>query len=60
LSGAQKIVNNWLVFSGFTVGVQDIIVQEKAVSEGIKKILAKYKRSVGKIISQSQSGKLKS
>jgi hypothetical protein len=26
MSGVQKIVNNWLVYHGFTVGVQDIIV----------------------------------
>lgn len=26
LGGVQKVVNTWLIFNGFTVGVQDIIV----------------------------------
>jgi DNA-directed RNA polymerase II subunit RPB1 len=60
MSGVQKLVNNWLINHGFTVGVQDIIVQEKQVADGIKNILDKYKRSVTKIINCSQSGKLKS
>jgi DNA-directed RNA polymerase II subunit RPB1 len=60
MSGVQKIVNNWLIVNGFTVGVQDIIVHEKNVAEGIQQILSKYKRSVSKIIGCSQVGKLKS
>jgi DNA-directed RNA polymerase II subunit RPB1 len=40
--------------------VQDIIVQEKQVADGIQNILTKYKRQVSKIISKSQLGKLKS
>ena len=43
LSAVQQLVNNWLIFNGFTVGVQDIIVDEKAVSEGIENTLLKYK-----------------
>lgn len=29
MGGVQKLVNNWLILNGFTVGVQDIIVKEK-------------------------------
>lgn len=45
LSDLQNIVNNWLVYHGFTVGVQDIIASETTVST-ITKALGKYKRKV--------------
>ena len=60
MAGVQKIVNNWLILNGFTVGVQDIIIKEKNVADGIRDILFKYKRSVDKIVNGSQLGKLKS
>ncbi len=46
------------MFNGFTVGVQDIIVDEKNVSDGIKDTLVKYKRQVRGILSKSHEGKL--
>lgn len=58
LSAVQQLVNNWLVFNGFTVGVQDIIVNEKSVSDGIADTLAKYKDQVKGIIKKCQEGKL--
>ena len=32
LTSVQFLINNWLMTTGFTVGVQDIIVNEKRVS----------------------------
>ena len=32
LTSVQFLINNWLTTTGFTVGVQDIIVNEKRVS----------------------------
>ena len=46
LSAVQQLVNNWLIFNGFTVGVQDIIVDEKHISDGIQDTLANYKKQV--------------
>lgn len=53
------MINNWLVDNGFTVGVQDIIVQDQKISGGIKNILKTYKDKVQKIMHLSQIGKLK-
>lgn len=58
LSAVQCLVNNWLVFNGFTVGVQDIIVDEKQVSDGIKDTLVKFKHQVKEILNKSHEGKL--
>lgn len=35
LSAVQKLVNSWLLTKGFTVGVQDIIVDKKVTSNSI-------------------------
>lgn len=58
MSAVQQLVNNWLVFNGFTVGVQDIIVDEKNVSDGIRDTLVKYKHQVRGILNKSHEGKL--
>jgi len=58
LSAVQQLVNNWLVFNGFTVGVQDIIVDEKHVSDNIRDTLVKFKQQVRGILSKSHQGKL--
>jgi len=58
LSAVQQLVNNWLVFNGFTVGVQDIIVDEKHVSDNIRDTLVKFKQQVRGILSKSHEGKL--
>ena len=42
-----------MIFHGFTVGVQDIIVDEKTVSDGIENTLNKYKREVKSILNKS-------
>ena len=49
LSNAQKVVNNWLVNTGFTVGVQDIIASDEVMTE-VKNILNDYKQCVQKIV----------
>jgi DNA-directed RNA polymerase II subunit RPB1 len=49
LSNSQKVVNNWLVGSGFTVGVQDIIASQ-AVMRDVKAILKKHTDKVQKIV----------
>ncbi len=46
------------MFNGFTVGVQDIIVDEKNVSDGIRDTLVKYKHQVRGILNKSHEGKL--
>ena len=60
LSSVQKLVNNWLLTQGFTVGVQDIIVDKRETSDSISGTLTKFKRQVSKIVNRSQLGKLKS
>jgi len=44
LTGVQKLVNNWLLNTGFTVGVQDIIVDKRDTSNSIFSTLTKFKR----------------
>ena len=60
LSAVQKLVNSWLVTQGFTVGVQDIIVNKASTSNNISSTLQKFKKRVDRIILSSQLGKLKS
>ena len=52
------MVNNWLVHTGFTVGVQDIIAKPEIV-EAVKAEIVKYQRKVRKIINMTQYGRLK-
>lgn len=35
LASVQCMVNQWLIFNGFTVGVSDIIVTDKKIETGI-------------------------
>lgn len=44
LSAVQKLVNNWLLGKGFTVGVGDIIINQKSTANSILETLAKFKR----------------
>ena len=53
LSSVQKLVNNWLLTQGFTVGVQDIIVDKRETSDSISGTLTKFKRQVSKIVNRS-------
>lgn len=58
LSQAQKIINNWLVGNGFTVGVQDIIASDEVMRK-VKEILKERTDRVQKIIQKTQLGNLK-
>lgn len=57
LTNIQKVVNNWLVNTSFTVGVADIIAKQSIISE-VKEILVSHKRKVRKIIQKAQNSKL--
>ena len=59
LSNIQYVVNNWLVTTGFTVGVADIIAKPSIVAEVNSKITM-YKKKVRKIINKTQYGRLQS
>ena len=50
LTTAQYLVNNWLIDTGFTVGVQDIIINKASVSKSISDTLTRYKRKVAGIV----------
>jgi hypothetical protein len=45
-------VNNWLVNTGFTVGVQDIIAKPEIINE-VKETLISHKHKVRKIIKKA-------
>mmetsp|Transcript_29420 Transcript_29420/g.39144 ORF Transcript_29420/g.39144 Transcript_29420/m.39144 type:complete len:158 (+) Transcript_29420:1751-2224(+) len=53
LSAVQKLVNSWLITQGFTVGVQDIIVDKASTSSSISATLAKFKQRVSRIVLSS-------
>ena len=59
LSNIQFVVNNWLVHTGFTVGVQDIIAKPEIVKQ-VRDKISMYKRKVRKVINMTQYGRLKS
>lgn len=57
LSNIQLVVNNWLVNTGFTVGVQDIIAKPEILNK-VKETLKHYKKEVRDIIKKAQNGVL--
>lgn len=57
LDGTQRIVNNWLLTHGFTVGISDTIADE-ATMEQINKIISSAKTEVKAIISKAQKNEL--
>jgi DNA-directed RNA polymerase II subunit RPB1 len=57
ISNVQLIVNNWLVNTGFTVGVQDIVAKQEII-DNVKKKIAEYKKEVKKVISKTHKGEL--
>jgi DNA-directed RNA polymerase II subunit RPB1 len=57
LSNVQKVVNNWLVNTGFTVGVSDIIATDEVMAE-VKTIINEHKKCVQKIVQKTQLGRL--
>ena len=52
LSNIQMVVNNWLVNTGFTVGVADIIAKPAIINK-VKEILVSHKYKVRKIIKKA-------
>ena len=57
LSTAQRVVNSWLLYHGFTVGIADTISDYETSLE-IGKILRDSMKEVKKIMSMAQEGKL--
>lgn len=57
LSSSQVLVNNWLLYNGFTVGIADTISDENTSHE-IMKELATSKEKVQKIMQDAQEGRL--
>lgn len=53
------MVNNWLIHTGFTVGVADIIAKPDIVRK-VRDTIKGYQRKVRKIVNQTQHGRLKS
>jgi len=53
------VVNNWLVTTGFTVGVSDIIAKPEIVNQ-VSETIQHYKKKVRKIIKITQMGQLRS
>jgi DNA-directed RNA polymerase II subunit RPB1 len=57
MTNTQKVVNNWLINTGFTVGVQDIIASDSVMAE-VKNILKEYTSCVQRIVQKTQLGRL--
>ena len=57
LSNIQFVVNNWLVNTGMTVGVQDIIARPEIVNK-VKEAIIKHKTKVKDVIKDAQAGTL--
>jgi hypothetical protein len=45
-------VNNWLVNTGFTVGVQDIVAKQDIIDR-VKDKIKEYKKEVKKVINET-------
>ena len=59
LGNCQKLINNYLLLKGWTVGISDIICDAQT-GEEVAKILREMKKNIGNILSQAQVGKLES
>lgn len=57
LNSTQKVVNNWLLSDGHSVGIGDAIPDD-ITKEKIKETINKSKEEVAKIIQNAQAGKL--
>ena len=51
------MVNNWLVNTGFTVGVSDIIAKTEITNQ-VRETMKEQLKEVAKIIRRTQAGKL--
>ena len=59
LGNCQKIINNFLLLTGWTVGISDIICDPET-SEEVAKTLDKMKKNISDILTKAQTGKLDS
>ena len=59
LSNIQVLVNNWLVNTGFTVGVQDIVAKPEIMRQ-VRERINKNKYKVRKVTNKTYNGKLPS
>ncbi len=59
LGNCQKIVNNYLLLTGWTVGISDIIC-DPDTSEEVVRTLEKMKINISDILTKAQTGKLDS
>jgi DNA-directed RNA polymerase II subunit RPB1 len=59
LGNCQKIINNFLLLTGWTVGISDIICDPET-SEEVAKTLQKMKTNISEILTKAQTGKLDS
>lgn len=57
LTNCQRVVNNWMLLSGFTVGVSDIIAEESTIMN-IQQSLNDVKKEVKDILTKAQTGVL--
>ncbi|KAL0487825.1 DNA-directed RNA polymerase II subunit RPB1 [Acrasis kona] len=55
---AQKVVNHWLLHTGFTIGVADTIA-DKDTNKHIEDTLEKAKQGVRALVQEAQNGTLK-
>ncbi|KAJ3088162.1 DNA-directed RNA polymerase II subunit rpb1 [Quaeritorhiza haematococci] len=56
-NGTQRVVNNWLLFHGFSIGIGDTIA-DRSTMETINKIIAEAKDKVKEIIRTAQEDRL--
>ena len=59
LGNCQKIVNNFLLLTGWTVGISDIICDPET-SEEVVQTLEEMKKNISEILTKAQTGKLDS
>jgi DNA-directed RNA polymerase II subunit RPB1 len=57
LGAAQKVVNYWLLHTGFSIGIADTIA-DKETNKNIEDTLEKAKQDVSKLVDNAQRGKL--
>lgn len=58
-NGTQRVINNWLIFNGFSIGIGDTIADEKTMTN-INEIIKFAKDQVKKIINKAQDNLLES
>ena len=59
LGNCQKIINNFLLLSGWTVGISDIICDPET-SEQVAETLKTMKNNISEILTKAQTGQLES